>query len=373
MRFVFWHNCLSPHQLPYIKRLIDDDRVDEVVFCAPCTLDGERIKLGWSSKETTGSDNLRILISPSDELIRSMLENRQEETVHVFSGIRPYKFVFSAFLQSLNYNVKRVLISEGPYTFAMGYEGMKPLWMHKIRFLLRDRKYVPYLHCIFGMGQDAVDYFKSVVNDKVAVYDFCYCTESILSNVQKFDSEKRIIFIGNLCRRKGVDTLIKSFNMIGSKDDVRLTIIGGGADEAKLKKMSASISNNIEFKGVISQNEIQEEISRHDILVLPSRHDGWGAVVNEALQQGLYVVCSNHCGAKDLFAVNSKCGTVFEMGNPKELSEILSQCILNINTIREEKNYRKKWSMDNIDGSIISKYFIDCVCGIKILPPWKRI
>ena len=31
MRIVFWQNCLSPHQLPYIVHLMDDKRVDEVV------------------------------------------------------------------------------------------------------------------------------------------------------------------------------------------------------------------------------------------------------------------------------------------------------------------------------------------------------
>ena len=31
MRIVFWQNCLSPHQLPYIVHLMDDKRVGEVV------------------------------------------------------------------------------------------------------------------------------------------------------------------------------------------------------------------------------------------------------------------------------------------------------------------------------------------------------
>lgn len=373
MKFIFWHNCLSPHQLPYIKHLTDDNRVDEVIFCAPYVLDNERKKLGWNSKKNTGNDGFKILISPSDRLIRSMLENYQEETVHVFSGIRPYKFVFNAFLQSLNYNVKRVMISEGPYTFALGYEGVKPLWMHKIRFFFRDKKYMSHLHCIFGMGQDAVDYFKSVVKSKLPVYDFCYCTEAVVTQPQELSNEKRIVFVGNLCRRKGVDTLIKSFSLINPKDNVKLTIIGGGSDEIKLRKMASSISENIEFKGVVSQNDIPHEISRHDILVLPSRHDGWGAVVNEALQQGLFVVCSDHCGAKDLFDINPECGTTFEMGNSKKLSETLSKCMLNINAIRKNRIYRQRWSTDNIDGFIVSKYFIDCICGMEILPPWKRI
>ena len=34
MRIVFWQNCISPHQMPFITRLADDPRVDEVVVVA---------------------------------------------------------------------------------------------------------------------------------------------------------------------------------------------------------------------------------------------------------------------------------------------------------------------------------------------------
>lgn len=57
-------------------------------------------------------------------------------------------------------------------------------------------------------------------------------------------------------------------------------------------------------------NKVHQMMHRFDVLVLPSRYDGWGAVINEALQRGLYVICSNRCGAKAL-VVNDKIGKVF--------------------------------------------------------------
>ena len=32
MRLVFWHNCLSPHQLPYVVKLMDDERVADSII-----------------------------------------------------------------------------------------------------------------------------------------------------------------------------------------------------------------------------------------------------------------------------------------------------------------------------------------------------
>ena len=37
-----------------------------------------------------------------------------------------------------------------------------------------------------------------------------------------------------------------------------------------------------------------------DAFVLPSRHDGWGVVVNEALGAGLPIIVSDRVGARDL-------------------------------------------------------------------------
>lgn len=44
MRIVFWQNCLSPHQLPYIVHLMDDKRVDEVVVVTEESISDERKK-----------------------------------------------------------------------------------------------------------------------------------------------------------------------------------------------------------------------------------------------------------------------------------------------------------------------------------------
>ena len=51
MRIVFWQNCLSPHQLPYIVHLMDDKRVDEVVVVTEESISDERKKMGVIPKQ----------------------------------------------------------------------------------------------------------------------------------------------------------------------------------------------------------------------------------------------------------------------------------------------------------------------------------
>jgi len=63
-------------------------------------------------------------------------------------------------------------------------------------------------------------------------------------------------------------------------------------------------------------------IAEYDALVLPSLHDGWGVVVNEALLQGVPVIVSSNVGAKCMVESNGA-GLVFESGDMASLERVL--------------------------------------------------
>ena len=52
MRIVFWQNCISPHQMPYIIKLLNDSRVQEVVVVSDEVTSKERINMGWQQDIT---------------------------------------------------------------------------------------------------------------------------------------------------------------------------------------------------------------------------------------------------------------------------------------------------------------------------------
>lgn len=56
MRIVFWQNCLSPHQLPYMIHLLEDERVDSVIIVVPCDTNSERKQMGWDISAYTKLD-----------------------------------------------------------------------------------------------------------------------------------------------------------------------------------------------------------------------------------------------------------------------------------------------------------------------------
>ena len=61
MRIVFWQNCISPHQMPYIIKLLNDSRVQEVVVVSDEVTSKERINMGWQQDITKEAETLKYL------------------------------------------------------------------------------------------------------------------------------------------------------------------------------------------------------------------------------------------------------------------------------------------------------------------------
>lgn len=131
------------------------------------------------------------------------------------------------------------------------------------------------------------------------------------------------------------------------------------------------MENLVQLVGFKPQNEIPLYMAQNDILILPSIHDGWGAVVNEALQAGMYIIVSDACGSSDLI-VDRRIGQVFQHGNSKELADNMLFCDSHINEIRDNRIFRKQWAEKHISGRVVAKYMVDCLTDVKTNIPWIK-
>lgn len=364
MHIVFWQNIVSPHQLPYIKRLVNEDKVDSVTLVAAEDISKDRKQMGWENG-CENENSVRIIVAKNNRIeentAKELLAHEPENSIHLFSGITAFEFCFFYFKMSLNYKVKRGIISEGPLTFAYGIEGLKPIWLHKLKFLLKERKFAPYIDYVFAIGSPAVKFFSSIyANWKVI--PFAYCTEPTrgMELNEESGDKVRFLFVGSLSKRKSPTTIVKAIRKL---NDYTLTLIGEGSERKKIEDgiVSYNLGGGCTILNFQKQSIIHEKMSQHDVLILPSLHDGWGAVVNEALQVGLYVLVSDRCGAADLIKDDERRGMVFKAGNTKDLANKMRQVIANIQTIRANRIYRAKWAEQHISPEAIAHYMIECL------------
>lgn len=117
--------------------------------------------------------------------------------------------------------------------------------------------------------------------------------------------EVRVLWVGRLLDLKRVDTIVRAVSEHADLKRVdtilpkiTLDIYGSGPMEAKLKAMARGYEDVIKFYPPVPIAEVRKLMREHDVYVLASNgYEGWGAVVSEALEEGIGVLCSREAGA----------------------------------------------------------------------------
>ena len=127
------------------------------------------------------------------------------------------------------------------------------------------------------------------------------------------NNEIKFLFIGRLDDRKSIIELCRVFSEIPIKN-ISLSIIGNGIYKEEIEKLTKTDSR-FNFLGFKSRDEVSSVLSSHDVLILPSKFDGWGAVVSEALMKGMRCIVSDTAGSHSLIKNRPELGSVFESQN----------------------------------------------------------
>jgi glycosyltransferase involved in cell wall biosynthesis len=106
--------------------------------------------------------------------------------------------------------------------------------------------------------------------------------------------------MGRLSKQKAFDVLIRAMpNLLASDTNIRLLIVGDGPLRRRLEKQveTLRLSKAIKFLGL--QSDPVPIFQAMDIFVLPSKHEGFGLVLAEAMAMGVPVVGTRVVGTVD--------------------------------------------------------------------------
>lgn len=104
-----------------------------------------------------------------------------------------------------------------------------------------------------------------------------------------------------------------------------LVLVGGGTEEPVLRKTAAERNlPDLCFAGVRQIDELPAYYALAGCLVLPSRSEPWGLVVNEAMACALPVLVSNQCGCVEDLVVAGENGLTFEAADTDSLTRLLA-------------------------------------------------
>ncbi len=134
------------------------------------------------------------------------------------------------------------------------------------------------------------------------------------------------LFCGQMIARKGLDQLLAAFSTL--PENSCLMLVGREAELPQLlAALPQSVRSRIRYEGFHAPDALPDFFARADIFVLPSRYDGWGVVVNQALGAGLPIIVSDQVGAAHDLVREDENGFRFPAGNINALAETMRRFI----------------------------------------------
>lgn len=348
MKIVFWQNIISPHQSFFIRELAEKH---EVILVAEKEISAERLQQGWT-KPNIGK--AVVIIANDKEQVDAIIK-QTAKAFHIFSGFFGYPLVSYAFKEVIQFQNVGIIAESA---IQMGWKK----WGRYVLYRYYAYRYHKKIDFIFAMGTLGVNWYQSVGFDKNKIHEFQYFTEISEKPlcVRQETEITHFVFVGQLIVRKGVDKLLVALKELKNLN-WQLTIIGDGILKTKLTQYVGAngLEDKVTFNGNLDNLAVMALLEeRADCLILPSRFDGWGAVVNEALSRGIRVIVSDKCGAASLVK-NEDFGYIYNEKSKKDLIAKL-KCIIetkNNDKAKLRNSFKNKFTSNKVQE------FIDILIG----------
>ncbi len=176
---------------------------------------------------------------------------------------------------------------------------------------------------IVGIGSMAEDGYRKRFPEKAHFSIPYYCDLQPFLDAPRSRNWNEITFLfcGQMIARKGVDLLLHAFaELVKRHPKARLVLVGR---EAELPSLLAALPQQararILYEGFQPPEKLPLFFTKADVFVLPSRYDGWGVVLNQALGAGLPILCSDAVGAGRDLVEEGVNGTRFASGDGASL------------------------------------------------------
>ena len=270
-------------------------------------------------------------IPPLQEFLKKLNQSHSNILISVIAFQYPYQrksYLWHGFkiipLQGMNNKIKKPLVWLNAINEATKIHRAQPvsaihsLWLGECAMIgnFLSKKFICKHFCTL-MGQDVKQsnlYLKILKNKKINFIALSknQANQFFRITKRKFDdiihwgiddqinmNPKRdidLLGVGSLIPLKNYSLLIETVDKVSrTYPNIKCKIVGSGPELSRLKKITEGkgITNNIEFTGLLTREEIFKLMQRSKILAHPSKFEGSGYVFAEALVNGMNIVSFN--------------------------------------------------------------------------------
>lgn len=324
--FVFVSNYLNHHQIPFCNAMYELCG-GSFVFVQTEAVEEERIQMGWAGK--VEQPYLRFYYEEREACRRLI----SEAEIVMFGGCEDESYIE----ERLEKGKPVIRCSERLYRTgqwkAVSPRGLKKKYHDHTRYrnapvyLLCAGAYVPsdfsivraYLGKMYCWG-----YFPETKR---------YDVDSLLAGkgAGELDGIPYILWAARMIDLKHPELPLQTARYLKSRGlPFHMDMIGGGAMEEQVKALRAEygLEEEVGLPGFMSPAQVREYMERaHIFLFTSDRQEGWGAVVNEAMNSGCAVVADHMAGAVPYLVRDGENGFVYRDGNREELFALTERLV----------------------------------------------
>ena len=154
---------------------------------------------------------------------------------------------------------------------------------------------------IWGVGQFGIEGYRQEFGSRRVYRNVPYYSELgrfAVSRTAPPPGTRTFIYSGSLSERKGSDLLARAFLRLAPEfPEARLVLVGSGPLEKEMRGILAPVIDRVEFCGFQPWAELPRFYAKGHIFCFPSRYDGWGLALVEALASGLPCISTDQTGA----------------------------------------------------------------------------
>ena len=318
-KFIFVSNYINHHQIPIcneLYRLLGGN----FAFCQTEQIEAERLSMGWKEERP--------------EYVVCYYENpvKYQEWIDTcevvfFGGTDEESYIRRRLLEDkpvIRYSER--LYKTGQWK-AVSPRGLKKKYEDHTRF----RKQNVYMLC---SGAYVPSDFSIVKAYPDKMLRWGYFPEIKEQDVDKLLAEKRqgsILWAARFIDWKHPELPIELAAYLKEKGyEFHLDMIGTGVMLEEMKNLAASLAvdDKITFHGPKTPAEVRTAMEEADIYLITSdRQEGWGAVLNEAMNSGCVVVASDTIGSVPYLLQDGENGCVYPSQDVEALSRNV-RCLL---------------------------------------------
>ena len=150
--------------------------------------------------------------------------------------------------------------------------------------------------------------------------------------------DKYILSLSTIEPRKNLQLLISAYKSLISELDEIPDLVLAGREGWKLEDIvggiDESIKNRIHFTGFIEDKDLAQIYREAELFVFPSKYEGFGLPIIEAMSQGTLVICSN---AASLPEIAGDAGIIFRSDDIDDLKRAICDYFIMTNKEKEKR------------------------------------